>query len=365
MRTDIQFWLRLRAVPGIGDIRFRYLIDHFGSPEAVFQTGFSGLREVKGIDQKLAQAIIEHKNTAHPEKELALIEQYKVAVVTYLDAEYPANLKTAPDFPVLLYIQGNLIPEDAKAIAIVGSRRATTYGALTARKLAQELALAGITVVSGFARGIDTESHLGAIESGGRTIAVLGNGIDVCYPRENRVLRDKIMASGCMISEFPMTTPPVPENFPRRNRIISGLSLGVVIIEASDKSGALLTADHALDQNRLVFAVPGNITAATSHGTNKLIQQGAKLVTNVNDILIELGFMVEQKTPSVKSSPALIALPEEHKQIIGLLSTEPMHIDFISTTTRFLPAVLAQYLLELELKGFIREVAGKCFVRIY
>ncbi|MDI6783195.1 MAG: DNA-processing protein DprA [bacterium] len=364
MREDIRFWLILRAIVEIGDIRFRYLIDRFGSPEAVLRASLSALSEVKGIDRKIAQGIIEQKRTLDPEKEIAVAKQHNVDIVTYLDPEYPSNLKTIFDYPSILYIQGKLVPEDAQAIAIIGSRRATTYGALTARKLAQDLVCAGVTVVSGFARGIDTEAHLGAIESHGRNIAVLGSGIDICYPRENKGLRDKIIQSGAIISEFPLGIPPDAPNFPRRNRIISGLSLGVVIVEASDKSGALLTAGHALDQNRLVFAVPGNVTAATSRGTNKLIQQGAKLVTEANDILVEIGLMVERKPDPAKLIPAYDGLPVEQKKIVEVLSAEPMHVDQISALTQLAPAQLAQYLLELELKGFIREVAGKRFVRI-
>jgi DNA processing protein len=364
MRDDIRFWLILRAIPGIGDIRFRYLIDQFGLPEAVLRASLSELSEVKGIDRKLAQVILEVQHKFDPEKEIALAKQDNVDIITYLDPEYPSHLKTIFDYPSLLYIQGKVLPEDTQAIAIIGSRRATTYGALTARKLAQDLVLGGVTIVSGFARGIDTEAHLGALGSHGRTIAVLGNGIDVCYPQENKVLRDKIIHAGSIISEFPMGTPPEAPNFPRRNRIISGLSLGVVIVEASDKSGALLTAEHALDQNRLVFAVPGNVTAATSRGTNKLIQQGAKLVTDANDILVEIGLMLEQKPEQLKPTPAYDGLPIAQRKIIEILSAEPMHVDQITTSTQLAPAQLAQFLLELELKGFIREVAGKRFVRI-
>jgi DNA processing protein len=363
MRDDIVSWLILRAIPGIGDIRFRYLIDRFGSSEAVLHASISDLCEAKGIDRKLAQAIIEQKHGIDPEKELATIKQYNASIITYLDPEYPSNLKNIYDYPSLFYIQGTLKPEDSMAIAIVGSRRATTYGALTTRKLAQDLALAGLTVVSGFARGIDSEAHSGALEVKGRTVAVIGNGLDVCYPRENLALRDKIIANGCIISEFPMRTPPEPENFPKRNRIISGLSLGVVIVEASDKSGALLTASHALDQNRLVFAVPGNVTAATSRGTNRLIQQGAKLVTNADDIVVELGLMVESKPEQDKTTSVATSLPIEQKKIIEILSTEPMHVDEIATGTDLLPAELAKHLLELELAGFISQVPGKRFVK--
>ncbi|MFB3894839.1 MAG: DNA-processing protein DprA [bacterium] len=367
MRDNIQYWLILRAISGIGDLRFRYLVDHFGSPEEALQASISQLSEVKGIDRKIANAIIDRKNWIDPEKELALVQKYQVKLITYQDEGYPPHLKTIYDFPSILYVQGDLKSEDNQAIAIVGSRRATTYGRLTARKLAQDLVLAGLTVVSGFAHGIDTESHLGAIESNGRTIAVIGNGIDINYPRENQAIRNKIIQNqtGCIISEFPMGTTPEPANFPKRNRIISGLSLGVVVVEASDSSGALLTAEHAIDQNRLVFAVPGNVTATTSRGTNKLIQQGAKLVTTAEDILLELGFVIEPKSKEQsKSIPAIAGLLGEQKIIVETLSSEPMHVDQIAIATQLTPAALAKHLLELELKGYIKEVAGKRFIRI-
>jgi DNA processing protein len=367
MRNDIQYWLILLAIPGIGDVRFRYLVDHFGSPEEALHASIAQLSEVKGIDQKSANAIIKRENWIDPEKELALIQKHQVNLITYPEENYPSNLKTIYDFPSIIYVLGNLKPEDNRAIAIVGSRRATTYGRLTARKLAQDLVLAGLTVVSGFAHGIDTEAHLGAIESNGRTIAVIGNGIDINYPRENQSIRNKIIQNqtGCIISEFPLGTTPEPANFPKRNRIISGLSLGVVVVEASETSGALLTAEHALDQNRLVFAVPGNVTAATSRGTNKLIQHGAKLVTTAEDILVELGFMAESKSINQPPSiPAIANLVGDQKTIMESLSTEPIHIDQITRATNLQPAELAHYLLELELKGYIKEVAGKQFIRL-
>jgi DNA processing protein len=367
MRNDISSWLILRAIPGIGDVRFRYLVDHFGSPEEALHASISQLSEVKGIDRKIANAVITQKSWIDPEKELILVQKHQVNLITYLDENYPVNLKTIYDFPSILYVQGNLKPEDNRAIAIVGSRRATTYGRLTAHKLAQDLVLAGLTVVSGFAHGIDTEAHLGAIECNGRTIAVIGNGIDVNYPRENQAIRNKIIQNqmGCVISEFPMGTTPEPANFPKRNRIISGLSLGVVVVEATDTSGALLTAEHALDQNRFVFAIPGNVTAATSRGTNKLIQQGAKLITTAEDILVELGFVVESNsTHQAQAIPALAGLLGKQKIILEALTTDPIHIDQIAITTNLTPADLAKYLLELELKGYIKEVAGKRFIRI-
>lgn len=367
MHNNIQYWLILRAIPGIGDLRFRYLVDYFGSPEEALHASISQLSDVKGVDRKIASTIINQKNWIDPEKELALVKNNHVKLITYQDENYPPQLKTIYDFPSILYIQGDLEPNDSQAIAIVGSRRATTYGRLTARKLAQDLVIAGLTVVSGFAHGIDTEAHLGAIESNGRTIAVIGNGIDINYPRENQAIRNKIVQnqSGCIISEFPMGTTPEPGNFPKRNRIISGLSLGVVVVEASDSSGALLTAEHALDQNRLVFAVPGNVTATNSRGTNKLIQQGAKLITTAEDILVELGFVVEPKSnEKSKSIPALTGLSGEQKIIIEALSSEPMHIDQIAIIAKLTPAELAKHLLGLELKGYIKEVAGKRFIRI-
>ena len=263
--SEIKGWLILRAIPGISDNLYKRLIDEFGSPEKVLGAKEDDLAKVPEMRRDVLQAIVRGSKeiSASPagrdlSEELERIERYKIDVTTLNDESYPENLKEIYDPPPLLYVKGEIKKEDKNAIAIVGSRRATTYGRLTAQKLSAQLAARGITIVSGMARGIDSEAHKGALAVGGRTIAVLGCGIDVVYPPESRVLEEKIASSGAVITEFPFGTRPFAGNFPKRNRIISGLSLGVVIVEAAEKSGALITARLALEQGREVFAVPGS-----------------------------------------------------------------------------------------------------------
>lgn len=368
---ELKYWVWLNLVPGIGPIRYRYLIDHFGDPYKVFIASFEELSKVKGIDRRVASQIISAREKIKLEEEIKKIKESNIELLTYKDERYPYNLKQIFDFPPLLYVKGTIVPQDRMAIAIVGPRRPTNYGLSIAKKLARELASYGMTIVSGMAIGIDTAAHQGALEAGGRTIAVLGCGLNICYPRENKSLIEKIIAQGAILSELPSSTPPLSENFPPRNRIISGLSLGVIVVEASEKSGALITANCALDQGREVFAVPGNITATTSKGTNNLIKQGAKLIDSAKDVIDELGHLFENKLKFkeeniLSSSPVALSSPLsiEEENILKLLDDEPKHIDFILEKTQINPSLLAQYLLELELKGKIMQLSGKRFIKV-
>ena len=368
MLQNIQEWIALSRIPGVGSLRFQFLIEHFGSPEQVFQASTRELSMVKGIDNKTTQSIISNLEKAKSlaEKDLKYIHDNDIDIITYKEKYYPVNLRSIYNFPPILYVKGMLVEGDCLSIGMVGSRRASTYGILMAKKFAGELARKGITIGSGMARGIDSASHLGALENNGRTIAVLGNGIDICYPRENDNLLNKIIQQGAVITEFPLSTPPEAMNFPSRNRIISGLSLGVIVVEASEHSGALITSDLALEQGREVFAIPGNVTVDTSSGSNRLIKQGAKLITSVDDILEEISPIKQDfklNHPVVTNEMQQNNLSEAETKIMNILSLEPIHMDDIAFQSNLDPSDLPQYLLNLELLGLITQLSGKRFVK--
>jgi DNA processing protein len=360
---DLGAWLKLYAIPGVGPARFRALLSKFKSPEAVLHAKAKDLCAVPGIDAGTVQAIGLKQNHEFVEKQLQRIDTYNVRVITYLDPEYPLHLKEIYDAPPLLFVRGTLVEQDAFAVAIVGSRVASDYGKLMARRLANELTERGMTIVSGLARGIDTVAHRGCLEKNGRTIGVLGCGVDVVYPAENKKLMHDIIESGAVISEFPMEAKPESTHFPRRNRIISGLSLGVVVVEAGQRSGALVTAEFALNQNREVFAVPGQVTSMRSKGTNRLIQEGAKLVSGVEDIVEEFASLLGRSQQSGPSILPEIRLSEEENKIYEILSETPVHIDAIAKQTEFPPARALSLLLSMELNGTVKQLSGKMFVR--
>jgi DNA processing protein len=314
---------------------------------------------VEGIGINRARNIKEFSLWKDVEKQIKVLEKSDIKAVSFDDSSYPEMLREIEDAPIVIYIKGDIQPQDRYAIAIVGSRKPTHYGASVAGKISEGLASMGFTIVSGMARGIDALSHAGALRAGGRTIAVLGSGLDVPYPLENKMLMDKIASSGCVMSEFPTGTLPEKENFPRRNRLISGLSLGVLVIEATSDSGALITARYALDQNREVFAVPGNITAPNSEGTNKLIRSGAILTRKIDDI-------VEELAPVLKGfirarDKIRIEVTDEEKKICNLLSGEPKQIDIISRESGLPTSKVLGILLGLELKGAVKQTTGKRF----
>ncbi len=286
--TDKLAWLGLRGIPGVGPVLFHRLIQALGSPAQVFHSSLQELRAVRGISPALAQAILGFRDWDRVEEHLSRLNAFGAEVVTLDDPRYPVRLKDIPFPPPLIFVKGEIKPEDSLALAMVGTRGASYYGTKTCRSLARELARRGVTVVSGLARGIDTAAHQGSLEGGGRTLAVLGCGLDVVYPSENRELYGRIPECGALVTEYPLGTPPEAHNFPRRNRLISGLALGVLVVEAGVKSGANITAQCALEQGREVLAVPGPINSPTSKGPHHWIQQGAKLVQDVDDILAEL-----------------------------------------------------------------------------
>jgi len=357
-QKNIREWIILSKAPRLGPAKFNQLMKYFGSVEKILSASFQELSKIPKIDQNTLGYITNKAKELSIEKDLDLMDKLGVGLITIEDAEYPSNLKMIFDPPFVLYVRGKLKKEDENSVAVVGTRRATNYAKITARRLARDLAKEGITVVSGMARGVDTSAHWGALEAGGRTIAVLGCGVDIVYPFENKELMEAIAKEGAVISEFPMGAIPERQNFPRRNRVISGLSKGVVVVEAPLKSGALITANFALEQGREVFAVPGNITNPYSQGSNLLIKEGAKLVESVEDILEELNIYFEEER--TKPSPSL---SNEEKIIMDHLSNEPLHINLLVKKSGLSPAKVAENLIRLEIKGLVRELPGKLFVK--
>jgi DNA processing protein len=365
---ELLWWLRLKGVPRVGPIKYRLLLKEFGSPQNVFEQSIAGLCRVEGVVEAIAEAIIRSRNdNSFVDPQLEMAHKHGVSIVTTGDPEYPENLKYFGDAPALLYVKGGFEHQDQKAVAIVGSRDPSPYGRNIAGNLALELGKAGLTIVSGMARGIDTSAHLGALAAPARTIAVLGCGVDIPYPRENQKLRDRIAAQGAVISEYPMGTEPAAGLFPSRNRIITGLSLGVVAVEARTDSGVFSSVRWAADQGRDVFAVPGPVNSATSQGTNQLIKQGAKLVSNARDILEELKLeqRTSRKTRDSNNAPNTPApkLDETEETLYNTLTPEPRHIDDLAGSANLTSPVLLKVLLSLELKGLVKQMPGKMFIR--
>jgi DNA processing protein len=362
MAEEIFYWLALSLIPGLGSILMKRLLEQFGTPEAIFRAPMKKLLKIEGLGEKVASQIQKGPIEKLVVRELSLLKEVGGRIITLKDEDYPKRLKDIYDPPALLYIRGELKGEDELAIAIVGSRKTSPYGRWITEKIGQDLALHGVTVVSGMARGIDSVAHQGALQGGGRTITVLGCGVDVIYPSENRNLFYQIIEHGAVLSEFPMGSPPEGGHFPRRNRIISGLSIGVVIVQASSESGSLITAGYALEQGREVFAVPGNVGANGSRGTNQLIKEGAKLVESSEDILEEiLPQWRREKEMTQKAEAPFLHLPEDERLLYNLLGETSLHIDAIIRESQLDPGKVSSLLLNLELKGLISQWPGKCF----
>lgn len=357
-------WVALHLIPGLGNVACKKLLERFGSPEGIFRAKGSELMSVQGVRPGVARKIANREYTSDPEQTLRIIEETGARLIPYGDRGYPSPLKEIHDPPVLLYVRGQEIPIGLTFIAVVGSRNPTHYGFRAAQELAQGLARRGVGVVSGMARGIDAAAHWGCLEGLGFTIAVTGTGIDVVYPASNRKLFEKIVQKGAILSEFPPGTPPEPKNFPIRNRIISGISRAVLVVEATRKSGSLITAASALDQGRDVFAVPGSINSFKSTGCHFLIKQGAGLIENADDVLEQLGLNFphapKRDTFSEQIPPPMEAI---EKRIYDLIGDYPLHIDRIVRLANMGPAEIASVLMKMELKGMIRQLPGKMFVR--
>ncbi len=362
MSQNLTKWFALNKTPELGNRGIKKLWDHFGSIDAIWGAGREQIAEI-GISEKIIDSILENRTQIN--EDVTFSDDIKVATLD--DKDYPKNLKNIFDPPSILYHSSPLLPKDEKAIAIVGTRRASHYGIKVAKDLARELSGLGLTIVSGMALGIDTAAHEGALEAGGRTIAVLGCGIDVCYPPQNKGLMQRIRQSGAIISDFPLGTEPEAWTFPQRNRIISGLSLGTIVIEGGYKSGAMITAKLALDQGREVFAIPGNIESELSRGPHWLIKQGAKLVESVEDVLEELNMITPKKMSNDKLKMSneginISELSEEEQKIVSVLSLEPRHIDSISIETEFPIPQVSSLLMMLEIKKVVRQLPGKMFL---
>jgi DNA processing protein len=375
IEETLQYWLAMARVDGLGVRSAHKLIEHFGSPQAAYMASLTEL-ESCGVPAQVAQAIFAQAGLREAEKEVEAAGKAECRIVTLTSDEYPPLLRQISDAPLVLYIRGDTALLSRHAVAIVGTRKPSAYGSSVAHRLASDLAQRGLVIVSGLARGIDSASHRGALEAGGKTVAVLGSGIDVIYPSENRSLVKKIVESGAMISEFPLGTGPAPQNFPIRNRIISGLALGVIIVEAAEYSGSLITARLALEQNREVFGVPGNITSAQSFGPNHLIKQGAKLVDQWIDVVEEFTAAIRMELlppgettagePAMPQTAALFesTLSPDQKAVFEVLrADEALFVDNVfGSVTLSQPRVLVA-LLELEMSGLIRQLPGKNFIR--
>jgi len=381
MLTNRERLILLNLVADVGSTRLRKLLDTFETLERLFKATANEIQQVERIGPVAAERIATGcRNERALAQELARAKARGVTVVTLEDAEYPQQLKTIHDPPLVLYVQGTLTAEDTVSVAIVGTRRASFYGLRSAEQLGYDLALRGITVVSGLALGVDGAAHRGAVKAKGRTLAILGSGLDHLYPPAHQELAQEIAQHGALISEFPMATTPEPYHFPRRNRIISGLSLGVVVVEAAQRSGALITADFALEQGREVFAVPGPMEAITSQGTHQLLKQGARLVTSVEDILEELHVSgrvlplrcsrswapppgVDPPTARIISAAPAQLLEQEQRVFACVSEEQPRYIDVIAAESEVTVSEASVLLLQLELKHLVQQLPGKQFVR--
>ena len=375
MDNDAVYWVGLSRIAGLGVRGTHKLIGHFGSPKAVYMASLTEL-EGSGLSAAVCQAIFAQAGLKEAEKEIEAATKAGCQLLNHGSADYPPLLRQIPDPPLILYVKGDVQALSRHCLAVVGSRRPSTYGLQVARRLARDLAERNLVIVSGLARGIDSAAHHGALEGKGKTIAVQGRGMDKIYPSENRRLAEKIAESGAVISEFPLGTGPTPENFPIRNRVISGLSMGVLVVEASEYSGSLITARLATEHNREVFAVPGNITTAQSFGPNHLIKQGAKLVGEWMDVVEEFPPEVRmQLLPSGDASDEGQGLedtgrlfeesltPEQKKVFEALRVDEALFVDAVLDSVPLPQAQVMQVLLELEMNGLVRQLPGKNFIR--
>jgi DNA processing protein len=356
--SDLGYWIGFNIVRGIGPMRLRALLDYFGDIERAWRAPAGELRQA-GLDRRSLQNLLTARAKLDLDREVEKVAAAGARALTWEDSAYPHLLREIPAPPPVLYVKGTLTEEDAWAIAVVGTRRASAYGREVTRHLTKTLACSGITIVSGLARGIDAVGHKTALEAGGRTIAVLGCGIDRIYPPEHRKLAQEIVAHGALVSDYPLGTEPEGRNFPPRNRIISGLSLGVLITEAGKGSGALITADFAAEQGRDVFAVPGSVLMRGSAGTNALIQEGAQVVLNAADILEELNLtMVAEQVEARQVLPA----DETEAALLERLSAEPTHVDELQQQLELPISQVTSTLALMELKGLVRQVGGMKYI---
>lgn len=357
---DKLYWIGFTIVKGIGAVRFQRLLERFGNAESAWRAAPAELAEA-GLSLKLIERVVAVREKVDLSQIWEQTQSKGIQILTWLDEAYPQRLKEIDQPPPVLYLRGELIPEDTWAVAIVGTRRVTPYGRQVTEEIASFLAANGITVVSGLARGIDSIAHNAALKAGGRTLAVLGSGVDRIYPPENRVLTDQIIEHGAVLSDYAPGTPPESSNFPPRNRIISGLSMAVVVIEAGKTSGALITAEFAAEQGREIFAVPGNILAPQSKGTNKLIQQGAHPLLSASDIMQALNLT---RVGQHKAARKVLPADDVEAKLLTAMRDEPLHVDEIRNQTGLPVEKVSSTLVMMELKGMVRQVGNMQYVAV-
>ncbi|UCD09539.1 MAG: DNA-processing protein DprA [Dehalococcoidales bacterium] len=352
--NDIKYWVGFSLISGIGRVKFGLLENYFESMEAAWQASPSELRKA-GLDSGSITSITDNRESISLDSEMEKLERLSVSVFTYKDDSYPTRLKEIYDYPPVIYVRGEILPEDEWCLSVVGTRGTTVYGRQVTEEITADLARNRITIVSGLARGIDSIAHRAALEVGGRTIAIFACGLDTVYPAENADLARRIIQNGAIISEYPLGTKPRSDFFPRRNRIMSGMALGVLVVEAGESSGAIITANIALEQNREVFAVPGSILSTASKGTNRLIQEGAKLVRDYTDILEELNLTAVARQIEMKE-----LLPESDTEavLIKQLGAEPVHIDEVCRSSGLPVSTVSSTLAMMELKGMVKQVGA-------
>jgi DNA processing protein len=357
--------IRLNLASGVGFSRLQALLARFGSAEDVFKAPFHQLTAVEGIGEKTASSILSQDLAERAEKEIERAQKEGVQIITFDSPQFPTLLGATSDKPILLYVKGEVDSLSGVCIGVVGTRRPSHYGKTQAEKISRELSTVGLTVVSGLALGIDTEAHSGALSAGGKTVAVLPTGMDSVYPPENRKLAEKIISSGALISEFPFGTPVRRELFPRRNRIIAGLSRGLVVIEAPFGSGALISAQFAADYGREVFALPGRVDSFLCRGCHKLIKDGAKLIENADDILSEIApqLLLERKAEAKEEPLFAPALSQTEKQVLNTVHLDPKNIDDIAVECKLSPAEVSAALLTLQLKKVVVQLPGNIYAR--
>ncbi len=355
---DIKYWVGFSLIPGIGRVRLAQLENYFANLDDAWKATSADLKQ-SGLDSGSIRAITSWRPKISLEAEMEKLDRYGVKALTWHDSDYPSRLREIYDYPPVLYIRGSLLPEDEWCLAVVGTRRATVYGRQVTEEIVADLARSRITIVSGLAKGIDSIAHHSALEAGGRSIAVFACGLDIVYPGENANLARSIIQQGALISEYPLGTRPRAENFPRRNRIMSGLSLGVLIIEAGESSGAMITAHLALEQNREVFAIPGSILSPASRGTNHLIQEGAKLIRDYTDILEELNLTAVARQIELKE---VIPSSDTESLLLKKLSAEPTHIDEVCRSSGLPISTVSSTLAMMELKGLVKQVGTMNYV---
>ena len=361
MNRDLPFWVAFSRVSAVGRVRYGLLEERFGSLEGAWIASSSELRAA-ACDTRTVNAIAAVRDRIDPQEEMAGLERAGAQAITWHDSSYPRLLREIHDLPPVLFVKGELLPEDTRAVTVVGTRSPTAYGREAARHLAGDIARSGVTVVSGLARGIDSVAHRAALEAGGRTVAVLGSGIDVIYPPEHAELAREIQRHGALISEYPLGTRPEARHFPRRNRLLSGLTLGTLVVEAGETSGAQWTVRHALEQDRQVLCVPGSIYSPVSRLTNELIRDGAKLVMDVGDVLEELN-LGAVTVPQEPLPGLLTADTSEEEALIKVLGMEPQHIDELSRRCGLPITSVSGTLAVMELKGLVRQVGAMNYIR--